>query len=754
MAAGMERTSFALFYGAVAVSAWFGGLGPALVATVLATFAHDYFFVPPLYTLPLGAPSLPRLLVVCGVGLLISYLATSRERAERSLLQRDGTLAGSEAGRAAILEAALDCIITIDHQDKVIEWNPAAEATFGYSRREALGQPLGELIVPPSLREAHYRGMAAFMQTRQGRVLGRRLEFPAMRKDGSEFPAELAITCIGCDDPLPLFTGYLRDITERKRYEQALRDSEQRFRTLFESMDEGFCVIEVIFDERNNPTDYRFLEINPAFERQTGIEQAKGRLMREIAPDHEQHWFDTYGRIALTGETLRFENEAAALGRWYDVCAFRVGPAELRRVGIVFNDITERRRAEDERERLLQSERSARTEAEEANRIKDEFLATLGHELRTPLNAILGWSQLLKAGTSSGENFAEGLAAIERNARAQTRIIEDLLDMSRIISGKVQMEVRPVELPRVIDAAIESVRPAAEAKGIHLHRVLDSGAGPVMGDPGRLQQVTWNLLSNAIKFTPKGGHVQVVLDRVDSQVEVRVSDTGQGIRPDFLPQVFDRFRQANGSTTRRHAGLGLGLSIVKHLVELHGGTVTASSRGEGQGATFTVRLPLSIVRAPEEEVPSVGRPTAVVDGAVDCERADISGVRVLVVDDEPDALALMKRLLEECDALVATASCVSEALEALRREKPHVLVSDIGMPEHDGYDLIKQVRALPPEGGGKTPAVALTAYARSEDRRRALLAGYEMHLAKPVEPAELVTVIGSLSGRTGPGHRV
>lgn len=404
-------------------------------------------------------------------------------------------------------------------------------------------------------------------------------------------------------------------------------------------------------------------------------------------------------------------------------------------------------RAGEERARLYEAAQEARAEAEAANRMKDDFLATLGHELRTPLNAILGWARLLRSGKPDAEDLDEGLDAIERNSRVQAQLIEDLLDVSRIISGTLRLDVQRVNLAEVIEAAVVTVGPAADAKGVRIHKVLDSLAAPVTGDPARLQQVVWNLLSNAVKFTPKGGRVQVLLERVNSHVEVSVVDTGQGIRPAFLPHVFDRFRQADGSTTRRHGGLGLGLSIVKQLVEMHGGTVRAKSPGEGQGATFAVSLPILVVHRHEPDGRKV-RPKA--PGPTELESPDdaLDGLRVLVVDDEPDARALIQRVLSGCRAEVRVAGSVAEALVVLARFRPHVLVSDIGMPNEDGYDLIRQVRS-----GGRTaaqmPAVALTAFARSEDRKRALLAGFQTHVAKPVDPQELVAVVASLAGRTG-----
>jgi hypothetical protein len=419
-------------------------------------------------------------------------------------------------------------------------------------------------------------------------------------------------------------------------------------------------------------------------------------------------------------------------------------------------DVTERKRTEEqlrqivtEREGLLASERSARSEAERASRMKDEFLATLSHELRTPLNAILGWSQILTGQDRSDADLTDGLAAIERNARSQTQIIEDLLDMSRIISGKVRFDIQRVDLAFVVRAAADTLKPAADAKGVRLAVALDPQAGSVNGDPNRLQQVFWNLLNNAVKFTPRGGGVQVRLERNNSHLELSVSDTGEGIKPEFLPYVFDRFRQSDPSTTRRHGGLGLGLAIVKQLVELHGGQVGAKSLGEGQGATFTVSLPQTV--APPEPVLSEEPGHAPRAGGIPAARevgADIAGIKVLVVDDEPDARALVKRLLEDCNAVVILATCAQEAVQRVQTERPDVIASDIGMPIEDGYSLIRRVRALGPEQGGNTPALALTAYARAEDRVKAVMAGFQQHVSKPVEPAELIAMVASLAGRT------
>jgi CheY-like chemotaxis protein/nitrogen-specific signal transduction histidine kinase len=400
--------------------------------------------------------------------------------------------------------------------------------------------------------------------------------------------------------------------------------------------------------------------------------------------------------------------------------------------------VTEERERAVERQRLLESEQSARREAERASRMKDEFLATLSHELRTPLSAIFGWVQLLKMDQSDANMIAEAVAVIDRNVRMQNQLIEDLLDMSRIISGKIRLDVQPVDLVEVINAALDVVKPAIDAKGLRLEKVVDPSVGPVSGDFGRLQQVLWNLLTNAVKFTSKGGRIHVLAERVDSHVEISVSDTGEGIDLRFLPHLFERFSQADPSTTRQHGGLGLGLSIAKNLVELHGGSIRAESEGAGHGATFVINLPLRVAKTTGE---SSARPRASWESPPDRgELRKLNGIKVLVVDDEPDAREVVNRFLTASGAESALAASAAEAQALLESFAPDVILSDIGMPGQDGYEFIKNARRK----GVKTPAIALTAFARSEDRIRALQAGFQTHLPKPVEPGELLATIASL----------
>jgi signal transduction histidine kinase/CheY-like chemotaxis protein len=388
------------------------------------------------------------------------------------------------------------------------------------------------------------------------------------------------------------------------------------------------------------------------------------------------------------------------------------------------------------------------SDAQDANRLKDEFLATVSHELRTPLTAILGWAQMLQGGTLDESTAQRALGSIERNAKFQSHLIEDLLDISRISTGKLRLDVRALELGPIIEAAVDAVRPAADAKGIRIEKSIDWKAGLISGDSNRLQQIVWNLLTNAIKFTPRDGCVRIMLGRQNSQVQIGVTDTGQGISPEFLPYMFDLFRQADSSITRSHGGLGLGLAIVRHLVEMHGGNVQARSEGEGKGATFVVTLPMIGVGITHNGDHKDGAVDTSQDG-VSIERVpELHGVSVLIVDDEPETLELLVEVLSRCGAEVRSSSCAHDALEALQSWKADVLISDIGMPGEDGYELIRKVRRMDPDRGGCIPAVALTAYARGEDRIRALSAGFQMHVSKPVEPVELAAVVASFAWQT------
>jgi PAS domain S-box-containing protein len=412
-------------------------------------------------------------------------------------------------------------------------------------------------------------------------------------------------------------------------------------------------------------------------------------------------------------------------------------------------DIENFKRAQDAHAELAVKEREAREAAEAANRAKDEFLATLSHELRTPLNAMVGWTHMLRSRTLSPDKEQKALETIERNARAQAELIEDILDVSRIIAGKLRIEIHPVDLPSIVDVAVDAVRPAAEAKGIVLERRTGELPQRFSGDAVRLQQSIWNLLSNAIKFTPAGGRVELDVGADDRQVIVQVTDTGCGISPDFKPYVFDRFRQRDSSSKRSHGGLGIGLAIVRHIVELHGGSVTCESAGADRGATFTLRLPIRT----EESAPIAVAPEVRQAGAMrpsSDEMVDLTGIKVLLVDDEPDARELLTEVLQQCGAIVVATHSADEAMRLIPRERPAVLLSDIGLPGEDGYKLISRVRALPPEHGGRLPAAAITAYARSDDAMRALAAGYQRHAPKPIQPTTLAALGAGLANLQTP----
>jgi PAS domain S-box-containing protein len=439
-------------------------------------------------------------------------------------------------------------------------------------------------------------------------------------------------------------------------------------------------------------------------------------------------------------ETIRTTKEGALINISLTVSPIKNADGIIIGASKIARDITDRKLMEERLKQALADARAAKKEAEEANRLKDEFLATISHELRTPLTSMLGWVRMLRDGRLTATGSAKALETIERNVKSQAQLVEDLLDISRIVSGKMHLNVRPTQPAPVVNGAIEAIKPAAEAKNIRLQLIVDPSTGPVFGDAERLQQVVWNLLSNAVKFTPNGGRIQVSVERVDSNVEITVTDNGKGIDPDFLPNAFSRFTQADGSTTRVFGGLGLGLAIVKSIVELHGGTVEAWSEGEGKGASFKILLPVcsdrkkfaAIHEQALEEVALISPP-------------ELAGLRILVVDDELDTCEMVSTAFEQCDAAVRIARSGAEALDLMDKWLPDVMIADIGMPLMDGYELMKQIRVRDLDAGGKVPAVALSAMARIEDRVKALSAGFQMHVAKPVELNELRTVVASLA---------
>ncbi|HEV2833677.1 MAG TPA: PAS domain S-box protein [Pyrinomonadaceae bacterium] len=606
--------------------------------------------------------------------------------------------------------------------------NEAAIRHYGYSRAEFLDMTIMDIRPPEDVK------LLADYLAGHNLELDHAGEWRHRKKDGTVINVEITANRVNFGGRAAEFV-LAHDITERKKAETALRISEDRYRDLVDNSHELICTHDL---------EGRVLSVNPWAARVLGYPQESliGMNIRDgLLPEYREQFDEYLNTVKTEGSARGVMKVRTASGEtrlWEYYNTLRTEGVEKPIVRGMAHDATERRQA-------LKREQEARLEAEAANRVKDEFLSTLSHELRTPLTAIMGWSDLLLHDEVAPRKRRQAIETIARNANSQCQLINDLLEVSRIITGKLRLEFAACELESVIQAAVESINPTAEAKGVGLQVLFEPYTGPVLGDRERLQQIVWNLLSNGVKFTRAGGVVQVKLQRIDSQVEIVVTDTGVGINSDFLPHVFERFRQADGSTTRTYGGLGLGLAIVRHLVELHGGTAWAESAGEGRGSTFIVRLPSMI--AAEQHVGPQSSVTAVFEADSRDRQLTLSGMRVLVVDDEFDARALLTTMLERSGAQVMAVSSTREALDSMDKWKPDVLIADIGMPVEDGYSLIRKVRALPSDRGGQTPALALTAYARTEDRIRALSEGYQVHLAKPVDRLELATVISTL------GHR-
>lgn len=671
-----------------------------------------------------------------GEGGLRGFAKIMRDETERKLTQE--RLRESEARFQRLVELSPDAIV-VHSEGKVLFINTAGAKLLGAAGPEqVVGKQVAEFIHP----DYHDMLRARLEKLSLGETQPQ-MEIKFLRLDGTEICGELSSVPFLYQGKVAV-QAVIRDLTRRKRAQEALRESERRFRLIFNQQFQFMAILS---------PEGVLLDVNELPLRAAGTtrEQVIGQLFWETPwwsglPEMQAAWPARLAEAACSDEPVfSVDLYRAADGTRIADASITAVKDEGGRVEFFIvqaSDITERKRAEEEREHLLR-------EAQEANRMKDEFLATLSHELRTPMTAILGWSSMLLGGRLDAGTIHQALETIHRNARAQVQLIDDILDVSRIITGKLRLDVRPVDLSEVIEAAVGVVRPAAEAKEIQLRVQIDSTAGLVSGDPSRLQQVIWNLLSNAVKFTPEGGRVEVSLKRADSHAVIAVKDTGHGIRPEMLPHVFERFRQADSSSTRAYSGLGLGLAIVRHLVELHGGTVSAESPGEGRGATFRVELPLTIpLGTQKSETREVGRESSEADDVegIHCP-PELEGLHVLVVDDEEDSRNLLSTVLVNCGARVTTAGSAREALDELKRNKFDVLLSDIGMPGEDGHSLIKKVRRLPEAQGGRIPAAALTAYARSEDRLKALRSGFKMHVPKPVEPAELVTVVANLAGR-------
>jgi PAS domain S-box-containing protein len=634
----------------------------------------------------------------------------------------------ADALLTAIVDSSDDAILSMNLEGIIVSWNRSAERIFGYTREETLGHSVISLLATRPEEEA-----AILERVRRGERV-EHFETAGKRKDGKLIDVSVTVSPVrDASGAVIGISKVARDISEQKLSARA-----------------GHLLGAIVSSSEDaivsKNLDGVITSWNAAAERIFGYTAAEavGQSVLMLVPtDRKDEEPQILARLRRGErvehfETLRVRKNGTLFPVSLTISPVRDGAGNIIGASKIARDITELRRIADEREQSLESERAARAQAEHASRMKDDFLATVSHELRTPLNAIVGWTQVLKEGGHLTPEDAHGVETIEKNALVQAQLIDDLLDLGRIVSGKMTLDVERFDLAGVVTDAVAALHLAASSREIRIKTVLDSRSSWTMGDRKRLQQVIWNLLTNAIKFSPRKSSIIVSLTRVNSHIEVSVADNGRGIAPEFLPHVFERFRQADASTTRQHGGLGIGLAIVKQLVEMHGGQVHAQSPGLGQGATFMFTVPVVIARSvPVHESP----PANPVIGDLSSTE-DLRGIKVLAVDDDADSLEVVKRVLTSRHATVETATSVAEALKIFAFFRPSIVLSDIGMPDRDGYDLIRSLRALP--GGKSVPAAALTALARAEDRMRALKAGFQTHLAKPVVPAELIAMVRSL----------
>lgn len=797
----------------VIISCFYGGLAPGLLTAFCAWVYLGFFFSEDgVLTDEAGrrilmwAISLPSMAILVGVLKNKSEAFFTREIKERTL--REEELRNNEERIRAILNSANDAFIAIDSQSYIREWNPQAEKTFGWTREEVLGKTLPSIIIPESYRESHFKGLGKYLATGEGPILNRRIEVPAIHRDGHELIVELTVYPIRQKNYL-LFGAFLHDISLRKKNEQLgiIQYSATRIMTEADSVSEAIqpllktvCsglnwpLIEIWLTDKERKSlscagqwsssselDEKFKAINSDLQ----IPIGEG-LVGKVATKTNPLWILTKDRELPRAEFLKENGIQTIL--YCPICEGQelIGTLCIHHTKSLSADVqildlmgdlskrlglfVLRRWAEEELTRLskdLEVKVQQRTEelgnlnkqltqevtekqilyeqAQTANRLKDEFLATISHELRTPMNVILGHSELLHDEDLNEAERKKSIDAIYRNTKAQVHIVSDILDVSRFITGKVQLSMEVVDMAQIISLSVESILPAASAKSIEIVENLEPEVGTVAGDPTRLQQVMWNLLSNAVKFTPRRGKIYVSLNKAESNVIITVKDTGKGIDPSFLPYVFERFRQEDATTTRKFGGLGLGLAITRSIVEAHGGNVQATSEGKGKGATFTVILPMSSVRASPTSHKANKELVAI-------NKTPLKDLTILIVDDQADAQILVGTILKKAGATVLVASSAAEAFKSLIKNRPDVVVTDIGMPGQDGYDLIRMIRKLPPEMGGNTMVIALTAYAHDEDHNRALQTGFQEHLAKPVEAKVLIQAISKLTGRYVPVH--
>lgn len=751
--------TYSFFLGAVMLSSWISGLGPGILSTVLGTFAADYFLIPPLHSLTFDSSRLVQLSAFVAIAILISSLNASRRRAvealaaarselENRVRERTAELATtndalrgeierrnqSERNFRGLIDAAPDAILVIDPDGRVLRMNDEAERMFGYTRHTLIGRNV-ETIIPERFRAAHHAkrgtyGKAPTTRTIAGELAGR-------REDGTEFPAEIRVSLLDSQGQRAI-VGIVRDVTERNRAQQV----QQR----------------LVHDLGERVKELTALHATSRLLNEPGTPSELLARIVTLLPSAWQYPDITSARIA-TGD-IDVRTEGFGLTPWVQRADFTTSEGRTGTIEIVYREARpnaaegpflaeernliqslagmlrayfERVQAEEDRVNLARAE-AGRLQAQEANAAKDQFLATLSHELRSPLNVMLGWTQMLRSGQVSAASVTRGFDILERSVRLQAKLIEDLLDVSRIVAGKLRVEKRRVDLATIVDAAADAARPAADAKNVALTAAIEPSLF-MEADPQRLQQVVSNLLTNALKFTPEHGSIDVRLERVDDSAQIVVRDSGIGIAPDLLPRIFDRFQQGDSSTTRAHGGLGLGLAIVRHLVEQHGGQVAAASAGAGHGSTFTITLPLL------KDVTL----TATAPHAPVMDRSLLSGVRVLVVDDEADARITLGTILEQFGAQPTIVASAQAALDSIAQTLPDVLLSDVAMPNENGYALMRRIRTT--VDAGRLPAAALSAYVDGDSKEQALDAGFQTYLSKPIEPTLLATALASLLHR-------